>query len=149
MRDDHNDGDGSNDDEKGKRRYKVGHGKPPKEHQFKKGRSGNPRGRKPRERNASTLLRLELDKLVVVRDGIREIKISKREALMTSLVNDAIKNKARARSDLFRLLDLSPPPEPFAPTDDDDAALDEYLRRRSIRPDEPNDDEDGSGGEQA
>ena len=34
-------------------------------------------------------------------------------------------------------------------TDDDDAALDEYLRRRSIRPDEPTDDEDGSDGEPA
>ena len=25
--------------------YKVGYGKPPKEHRFKKGQSGNPRGR--------------------------------------------------------------------------------------------------------
>ena len=29
----------------GPRDYEVGYGKPPKEHRFKKGQSGNPRGR--------------------------------------------------------------------------------------------------------
>lgn len=29
--------------------YKVGFGKPPEEHQYKKGQSGNPDGRKKRE----------------------------------------------------------------------------------------------------
>lgn len=129
MSEDHNDDDDGNDESKTGKHYKVGHGKPPKEHQFKKGQSGNPRGRKPRVKNASTLIQIELDKLIVVRDGDQERKISKREAFITSLVNDAITNKPRARSDLLKLLDVSPPPEPFVPNEDDEAALDEFLER--------------------
>ncbi len=125
-KEDHNDG-------WGKPQYKVGYGNPPKQHQFKKGQSGNPKGRKPRVRNASTLLQIELDKLVVVRDGEMERKITKREAFITSLVNDAITNKPRARGELLRLLDVSPPPEPFVANDDDDAALDEFLQRMRRR----------------
>lgn len=138
---DDNDGNGG----WGKPPYKVGYGKPPKQHQFKKGESGNPKGRKPRVKNASTLLQIELDKFVVVRDGETERKITKREALITSLVNDAITNKPRARTELLKLLDVSPPPEPFVANEDDDAALDEFLermRRRRLA----NDDDDNSEG---
>lgn len=127
-------------------KYKVGYRKPPKQHQFKKGESGNPRGRKPRTKNASTLLQIELDKFVVVRDGGTERKITKREALITSLVNDAITNKPRARTELLKLLDVSPPPEPFVANDDDDAALDEFLERMRSRRRANDDDEGGDGG---
>jgi hypothetical protein len=36
--------------------YRVGYGKPPKHSKFKKGVSGNPRGRRPGSRNRSTLI---------------------------------------------------------------------------------------------
>ena len=123
-------------------RYKVGYGKPPKRHQFKKGQSGNPKGRKPKVRNASTLLQIELDKLIVIRDGETEKRITKREALVISLVNDAITNKPRARTELLKLLDVSPPPEPFVANEDDEAALNEFLERMRTR----RDGDDSEGG---
>jgi hypothetical protein len=73
------------------------------------------------------LLQLELEKLIIVRDGDRERHITKREALIMALVNDAITNKPRARADLLRLLDVSPPAEEFVAYDDDEAALEGIL----------------------
>lgn len=131
----------------GNQPYDIGYGKPPKQHQFKKGQSGNPRGRKPRIKNASTLVQIELDKLVVVRDGDKERKITKREAFITSLVNDAITGKKpSARSDLFKFLNVSPPPEPFVASDDDDDVLNEFIERlqnQRRRKDETGDDGEG------
>ena len=122
-----------NDDGLGQPTYKVGYAKPPIKHQFKKGKSGNPRGRKPKVRNVSTLLATELDRQMVVLEGGLEKQISKRQALVTSLVNDAIKGKASARQLLLKVLDVAPPPEPFVPNDDDEMALDEMFERMQER----------------
>lgn len=43
----------SRDEEKRSNEYKVGKGNPPKEHQFRKGKSGNPRGRPPKKTHAT------------------------------------------------------------------------------------------------
>ena len=39
-----------------KRHYGIGYGKPPKHAQWKKGQSGNPKGRPRRDRNVSALV---------------------------------------------------------------------------------------------
>src|SRR5467141_3604759 len=41
--------------------YKVGPGRPPKEYQFKKGQSGNPKGRKPKKPSIELDLKLALE----------------------------------------------------------------------------------------
>jgi len=46
------------------RAYNVGYRKPPIEHRFKKGKSGNPRGRSKRPSDFATLLEEQLDRLV-------------------------------------------------------------------------------------
>lgn len=113
--------------------HDVGYGRPPKHSRFKKGQSGNPKGRRPRSKNTSTLLAEELDKIITVKDGSGERRLSKREALMTSLVNDAITGKNQARPLLLRILEVSNPPEPFVATDEDEAALDAFIERRSAK----------------
>lgn len=130
--------------------YEVGYGKPPRNTRFKKGQSGNPKGRKPRVKNVSVLLANELDRVIVVRDGDGEKKISKREAVITSLVNDAIKGKPTARQALINLLNVTPQPEPLVADQGDDLALQDFLKSMqqngaSARdtPDAEDEDDDG------
>jgi hypothetical protein len=69
--------------------FEVGYRKPPKRTQFKKGESGNPKGRPKGSKNLFTLIERALDaKVPVVRDG-KKARISKREAAVTQLANKA------------------------------------------------------------
>ena len=67
--------------------YEVGYGKPPRETRFVKGQSGNPRGRPPGAKNFKTLLSEALNEPVIVTENGGHRKISKRQAIITQLVN--------------------------------------------------------------
>ena len=51
--------------------YEVGYCKPPRGAGFKKGQSGNPRGRPPHSKNLSTLLNDTLNELVTITENGR------------------------------------------------------------------------------
>src|SRR6266849_2816817 len=70
-----------------KRDYEVGYGKPPVHTRFRKGQSGNPRGRPRGSKNLTTLVSDALDQLVVVTENGRRRKIAKRELGIAQLVN--------------------------------------------------------------
>jgi Family of unknown function (DUF5681) len=74
----------------------VGYGKPPRHSRFIKGQSGNPRGRPPGAKNMKTLLTRALNELVVVTDHGGRRKVSKREAIITQLVNRSAKADFKA-----------------------------------------------------
>ena len=78
------------------RDYKVGYRKPPSHTRFVKGQSGNPRGRAPGAKNMRTLLTKALNELVVVTDNGGRRKVSKREAIITQLVNRSAKADFKA-----------------------------------------------------
>src|SRR5260370_30614119 len=59
--------------------YEVGYGKPPLHTRFKKGQSGNPRGRPRGAKNLTTLLIDALNQPVVVTENGRRRQIAKRE----------------------------------------------------------------------
>ena len=82
----------------------VGYGKPPRETRFKRGQSGNPRGRPPGAKNLSTLLNEALNELVVVTENGGRKRISKRQAAFKQLVNDAAKGNWRALKLLVDIL---------------------------------------------
>ena len=70
-----------------RRNYEVGYGKPPRHTRFKKGQSGNPRGRPRASKNLSTLLTEVLNERVTVAENDGRRKITKREAIIIQLVN--------------------------------------------------------------
>jgi Family of unknown function (DUF5681) len=89
--------------------YRVGPGHPPKEFQFKKGKSGNPRGarRKPPliAPDLKALLEQALNDKVKRRRGEREQIATKLTAGIERLVDQFVNGDHRARRDLLPLLD--------------------------------------------
>ena len=84
--------------------YRVGYGKPPLETRFKRGQSGNPRGRPPGAKNLSTLLNEALNEPVVITENGGRKKVSKRQASLEQLVNEAAKGNWRALKLLVDIL---------------------------------------------
>ena len=69
----------------------VGYGKPPKKTRFKKGRSGNPKGRPKGTKNLKTDLAEELAERINLSEGGQKITISKQRAMLKSLMIKAVK----------------------------------------------------------
>jgi hypothetical protein len=84
--------------------HQVGYGKPPHHTRFVKGQSGNPRGRPPSAKNLKTLLNKALNERVVVTENGGRRKISKREAIVTQLVNGSAKGDLKAIQILLAML---------------------------------------------
>jgi Family of unknown function (DUF5681) len=86
------------------RDYEVGYGKPPLHTRFQKGKSGNPRGRPRGKKNMSTLLSTALNASIVVVTNGRRKKITKREAIVTQLVNKSAAADLKATQMVLTML---------------------------------------------
>ena len=84
--------------------YRVGYGKPPRETRFKRGQSGNPKGRPPGAKNMASMVNEALNERVVVNDNGGRKRISKRKAAFKQLVNEAAKGNWRALKLLVDIL---------------------------------------------
>jgi hypothetical protein len=119
---------------KSKPGYEIGWGKPPQHTRFKKGRSANPKGRPTGTRNLKTDLINELGGHIRVREGDREILISKQEAFLKSLIARALNGDARASALLInmmaKLLDVASAPAPTEVSSDEQEIIDAYYNRR-------------------
>jgi len=117
----------------------VGYGKPPRHTRFKKGQSGNPRGRPSGSKNLTTLLGEVLNELVVVAESGGRRKITKRRAIIMQLVNQAAKADWRATKILLDILQAievrTEPPAAEGSFDAADAKVIEQLRTRFAKPD--------------
>ena len=76
--------------------YEVGYGRPPSHTRFQKGRSGNPRGRPKGARNFGTELQEALGQTVLVREGGVARRVTRRGAVVLSLLAKALKGDVRA-----------------------------------------------------
>jgi hypothetical protein len=86
--------------------YTVGNKKPPVEHQFKKGQSGNPRGRpKGRGKDLTNLVMKEFYKPVVVNIGGKTVKKSQAEIFAQQTVKNAITKGGAATKLLLKFVE--------------------------------------------
>lgn len=83
--------------------YEVGYGKPPKATQFKKGRSGNPKGRPKGAKGVNASLKRELEAKITVREGNHETRISKAEAIAKRLTAGALKGDTKLLMALLKV----------------------------------------------
>ena len=83
--------------------YEVGYGKPPKANQFRKGRTGNPRGKRGGEENMTSAFKRIVSKRVKINDGEKIRTITLAEAVILKNYNAAVQRDSFAMSNIFRL----------------------------------------------
>lgn len=114
---------------------KVGYKRPPVETRFKKGQSGNPRGRPKGAKGFMAELQEELDEVILVHEGNRSRKMTKRRVIAKRLVEGGLKGdpkaiQAIARVDA-RVQDVASAPGEGPMTEEDDIILDRLIERRT------------------
>lgn len=103
-------------------------GDPPRAYRFQPGSSGNPRGRPKGSKNFATLVRQELDRKVTATSEGRTVTMTKREAMATRLVNEALKGDLKFIEAALRFSgERDSAPEALPPIDADPAQDREIL----------------------
>jgi hypothetical protein len=117
--------------------YRVGRCRPPRHTRFKKGQTGNPRGRKKGRRNLRTVVQSELNQRIRLREGDKVRAATKQEALVMTLFDGALKRDPKATVALLKLLQsvgiMAEAPEPTSSepvTDRDAEIIADFLRRQ-------------------
>jgi hypothetical protein len=99
-------------DDKNSSEDEVGYGKPPRKHQFKKGQSGNRKGRSRESRNMSTLLKAGLKRRVSIVVGNKTVKTTIGELIARSAAEAAVSGSLSHIQILLRLEDSETENEP-------------------------------------
>lgn len=121
--------------------YKIGFRKPPKHSQFKKGQSGNPKGRPKGRKNFKTILEKELNSKVTITQNGKKYQMTKQEALIKRVVMQAMSGDPKFVSSLRELMKLTgafhEEEQLDSPEDlfgvDHSALLDKYLSKQLQR----------------
>ena len=132
---------------------KRGYKNPPVEHQFQKGKSGNPKGRPRKKKQPSSdpgldliaSLHRELGKTISVQENGQHREITKLEAFSAQLVAQSVNGKPSQQKMLLSLLTLDTHEETEQQTleqlqsYDDDLMNDLYDQLNSMNDDTPDD----------
>ena len=119
----------------------IGYGRPPTAHRFKKGQSGNPKGRPAGARNLKSIVAAEQKQKVVVTEGGRSRTLTKQEAIIKTLHAKALRGDLKAimmcvsLNERFLLGDDNGAPQAPQP-DEDEMILNHFLQRQQQRPTE-------------
>ena len=90
--------------DKGPQSSTVGYGQPPRHTRFKKGASGNPRGRPKGTLNVATVLERTLCETVVIDENGQQKTVTKFEAAVKQLANKAASGDLKALQLLISLV---------------------------------------------
>lgn len=82
----------------------VGYGKPPKKHQFQKGQSGNPKGRKKGARGLKTDLQAELVSKMTIQINGKAITATKQRLMLKTLTARAAAGDTRSTDKLVDII---------------------------------------------
>ena len=117
--------------------YEIGYRRPPPSGRFKKGRSGNPKGRPKGSRNFLTLLVQELGQSIVVNENGKKKTMTRMQAMVKRIVAGALSGEQKA---LLTLVEILRRTGQFEETDvgellpgDYEAILDTYIAQRQLR----------------
>lgn len=112
--------------------YEVGFGKPPVHSQFKKGQSGNVRGRPKGKQNLVTVINRALNEKIQIVEKGRRKSITKLEAAVKQLCNKAAQGDARSIQQVMSLGDLigMETPKDFTQLNNDETAVMAALLKR-------------------
>jgi len=83
----------------------VGYGRPPKATQFKKGESGNPKGRPKGSRTVGAVLQDILQQRIAVTENGKTRRLPALEVMLRRLANDAMRNEPVALKLMLSLFD--------------------------------------------
>lgn len=90
----------NNDDKE----YAVGYGKTPTHTRFKPGQSGNAKGRKKGTLSLKEDILRELNSRITIREGDKELKITRQQAMIKTLIARSIKGDRHAVQQLLVLM---------------------------------------------
>ena len=87
--------------------YEVGYGKPPKANQFRKGQTGNPRGKRRGEENLISAFKRHVLKRIKMKAGDTIRTITLAEAVILKNYNAALQKDSFAMGNIYRLAESS------------------------------------------
>jgi hypothetical protein len=83
--------------------YEVGYGKPPRANRFRKGRTGNPRGKRQGEENTISAFKRIVSRRVKIKDDEQVRTITLAEAVILKNYNAALQKNPFAMNNIFQL----------------------------------------------
>ena len=111
--------------------YEVGYGKPPKNSQFSKGQSGNPKGRPKGALSLASVLEAALSERVDIRENGKSRTLSKLDVVIKQAVNKAASGDLAAIRFVTQMLAMYMAAEPTGPTATDQVQVeDQHLLTR-------------------
>jgi hypothetical protein len=103
--------------------YEIGYRRPPASGRFKKGKSGNPKGRPKGSSNFLVLLEHELGQSIVVNENGKKKTITRMQAMVKRIVTGALQGDLKA---LLTLVDILRRTGKFEETDINSLLPDDY-----------------------